>query len=98
MNFKDAVKILNAHKKWLRGKGKKYVALDVTQGDEVLKSICDAIDTVASMSKMMMPREDFITLIEAASLTWANGKLDPANKSAKKMATKIAMYLLSKDK
>lgn len=98
MNFKDAVKILNAHKKWLRGKGKKYVALDATQVDEVLKSICDAIDTVASMSKMMMPREDFITLIEAASLTWANGKLDPANKSAKKMATKIAMYLLSKDK
>lgn len=93
MNYKEAIKVLNAHKKWLRGTGHKYVSFDATK-EGALQSLYDAIDVLSDLSKVLMTKEEFATLVEAASITWANGKLNSAHKQAKKVATKIMMRIL----
>lgn len=87
MDTKDAVETLKIHKRWINGKGRKYMPSNLPVG---IFQISSAIDLACSHFKRRICPAEFRALVGMAIRGGAKGEIDRA---ALKSARKVIRYL-----
>ena len=90
MATEDAVKTLKTHKRWINGKGKKYMPSDMPVG---ISDISEAIDLACNHLTRRISPAEFIALYDMAV---ARGAATDAERAALKSARKVIRYLHKK--
>lgn len=90
MDNKEAVEALKIHKRWINGKGKKYMPTDLPVG---IVQVSAAIDLACNHFKHRICPSEFMALVRMAERGGAKEEIDF---EALKSARKVVRYLKKK--